>query len=303
LCKYAKKTNFAHIFLPSLFFTQNTNTLQYIELQVVVSTEYAEILIAELAEVGYESFADTDNGFSAYIIAKDFSEDAIEEIIENYIEIFSFQYQKKTIEKVNWNEEWEKNYAPIIVANRCIVRATFHEPTKAYEYEIIITPKMSFGTGHHETTSLMLENQLDIFHQNAKVLDVGCGTGILAIMAHLLGANSIDAFDNDEWAVENTIENCQLNHCEHVNVQQGTIQTVITANDYNIILANINRNVLLNEISLYSQKLVAEGYLLLSGFYEKDMHDIEAIANQNQLYKVSYREKNGWVAIIFRKKL
>jgi ribosomal protein L11 methyltransferase len=275
--------------------------LDFIELKVTVSPDFSDILIAELAEIGFESFVDTDEGLNAYIQSHDFDLDQIEEIRQKYSSHAQIAYNFSTIERKNWNEEWEKSYQPIIIGNQCLVRASFHQIQGQYPYEIIINPKMSFGTGHHETTSLMLENQLAISHTNANVLDVGCGTGILAIMACKRGATTVDAFDIDEWAVENSRENFELNNCTHATVQKGTIQEVKLAPVYTIVLANINRNVLLNEIPDYSSLLPQGGFLLLSGFYEKDIADIEKLALASGLAKDSQRVKQPWASLVFKK--
>jgi ribosomal protein L11 methyltransferase len=275
--------------------------LDFIELKVTVSPDFSDILIAELAEIGFESFVDTDEGLNAYIQSHDFALDQVEEIRQKYSGLAQIVYTFSTIERKNWNEEWEKSYQPIIIGNQCLVRASFHQSQGQYPYEIIINPKMSFGTGHHETTSLMLENQLAISHTDAIVLDVGCGTGILAIMACKRGASKVDAFDTDEWAVENSRENFELNNCTHATVQKGTIKEVNLAPVYTIVLANINRNVLLNEIPAYALLLPQGGFLLLSGFYEKDIADIEQLALASGLTKEGQRVKQPWASLIFKK--
>lgn len=275
--------------------------MDFIELKIAVSPDFSDILIAELAEIGFESFVDTDKGLDAYIQAPVFNEKQVQEIVHKYSSLANIQYSYTTIEKKNWNEEWEKNYEPIIIGSQCLIRASFHQGLGNYPYEIVINPKMSFGTGHHHTTALMIESQLNISHANKRVLDVGCGTGILAIMASKLGANHIDAFDTDEWAVENTRENIELNNCQKTSVQQGTIREVTLAPKYDIILANINRNVLLEEISAYTNLLPVGGYLLLSGFYEKDIADIENMAVTYGVAKQTQRIKEQWASLVFKK--
>lgn len=262
------------------------------------SQEMIELLIAELAEVGFESFVENENCLQAYIAADIFDEGLLIDLQQAY----DFSYEQQVIEKTNWNEEWEKNYQPVEVADKVRVRAIFHEPNPKFGYEILITPKMSFGTGHHETTSLMLETQLELLYEGKRVLDAGCGTGILAIMAFLLGAKEVEAFDNDEWAIENTKENIQLNKASNIRAFLGTIENVLyEGNMYGIILANINKNVLLKDIPSYAQVLEAKGDLLLSGFYEADVVEIEAVAKLNSLSVVGKKTKNNWVALHLKK--
>lgn len=279
--------------------------MEFIELRFILDTEFNEILVAELGEVGFESFIDTEVGLNAYIQAEFYDENDLHNIAVVYEETFTFSFETIIVPKMNWNEEWEKNYPPIIVAEKCIVKASFHQIEEKYPYEITINPKMSFGTGHHETTALMLENQLSINHQDKNIVDVGCGTGILAIMAYKLGAKSEVAFDIEEWAVENTKENFALNNCPMDNdlsdIFMGTIQDIDPKTRFDIVLANINRNVLLAEIPIYTQLLVENGFLLVSGFYEQDMKDISNVATSVGLQKVSFKVKNNWTSIVFQK--
>jgi ribosomal protein L11 methyltransferase len=275
--------------------------LDFVELKVTVAPDFSDILVAELAEIGFESFVDTEQGLDAYIPSDLFEEQRVEEIRQKYSGLTKIAYSFSTIERKNWNEEWEKNYQPIMIGQQCLVRASFHKSSGEYPYEIVVNPKMSFGTGHHETTALMLENQLYVSHEHKSVLDVGCGTGILAIMACKLKASKIDAFDTDEWAVENSRENFVLNHCTIATVQRGTITEVKLAPAYDIILANINRNVLLQEIPAYAALLPEGGFLLLSGFYEKDITDIEKLALAQGLSKSGQRLKQSWASLVLKK--
>jgi ribosomal protein L11 methyltransferase len=275
--------------------------LDFVELKVTVAPDFSDILVAELAEIGFESFVDTEQGLDAYIPSDLFEEQRVEEIRQKYSGLTKIAYSFSTIERKNWNEEWEKNYQPIMIGQQCLVRASFHKSSGEYPYEIVVNPKMSFGTGHHETTALMLENQLYVSHEHKSVLDVGCGTGILAIMACKLKASKIDAFDTDEWAVENSRENFVLNHCTIATVQRGTITEVKLAPAYDIILANINRNVLLQEIPAYAALLPEGGFLLLSGFYEKDLADIEHLAIAQGLSKYGQRLKQTWASLVLKK--
>lgn len=275
--------------------------MHYYELSLQVTPDYAEILVAELAEIGYDSFIETPDGLEAYITDELFEEMEVKQLLEKYADEGQITYSIQKIEKKNWNEEWEKSFSPIEVNGKIYVRATFHpEAPTHFEHEIIITPKMSFGTGHHETTSQVLALQLDIPHQNKKVLDVGTGTGILAILAAKLGATKIHSFDIDEWSVENTKENIELNHSEHITVELGTIQDQ-TVQPYDIVLANINRNILLAEIPTYVQFMEPEAYLIVSGFYVHDVADITLKAAEVGLKIVTQTSKNNWSAIVFQR--
>jgi ribosomal protein L11 methyltransferase len=274
--------------------------MDFVELKLQIPAEFTDILIAELAEIGYDSFVDTPEGVDAYITEDQFAEASLQDLIRKYQALTDIEYQFNRLEKQNWNETWEKSYEPINVDDVCLVRAAFHPADDRFKYQIVITPKMSFGTGHHETTSMMLSTQLGIDHQGKKVLDVGCGTGILAIMACLLGAKEVLGFDIDEWAVENTRENIGLNHCDFMTVSQGTIENVDPSLRFDIILANINRNVLLQEIPVYRRFLSPGGKLLVSGFYEHDIEDIARTAEEAGLKKMSQRIKNQWACVVFQ---
>jgi ribosomal protein L11 methyltransferase len=275
--------------------------LDFIELKVTVSPEWADIIIAELAEIGYESFAEFDEGILAYVQKLQFSEESWLEIVKKYGELTEISYTFAEMERKNWNEEWEKNYSPIVIDNQAIVRASFHQIQERYPYEIVINPQMSFGTGHHETTTLILESQLRLNHDGLNVLDAGSGTGILAIMACKRGATRVDAYDIDEWAVANAIENCVLNQCNQVRVQQGTIATVVLEDVYHIVLANINRNILLDEMPLYANKLTSGGTLLLSGFYEQDIPELEKRAVPLGLVLKERTTKHQWASLWLEK--
>lgn len=202
--------------------------------------------------------------------------------------------------KVNWNEEWEKNYDPIAVDELVYVRASFHESQPGFRHEIVINPKMSFGTGHHATTYQVLRLQGEIDHQGKRVLDVGSGTGILAIMAHLLGAKEVEAFDIDDWCVENGNENFDLNGLA-TRMGLGTIRQVNPQGPFDIILANINKNVLLDELKIYSDLLISGGYLLLSGFYTEDIDDLVQEAKKHSLELLKTSSKDNWAALILQK--
>lgn len=274
--------------------------MDFVELKVEVNTEFSDILVAELAEIGYESFVETDAGLDAYIAEDRFDRGKVAGLIRRYRRQTDIRYAFSTLERINWNERWEKGYEPIAVDGQCLVRAAFHPADERFPYQIVITPKMSFGTGHHETTSLMLSGQLRTEHRGKRVLDVGCGTGILAIMASLRGASQVVAVDVDEWAVENARENAELNHCGNVTVRLGTVEEVVSER-FGLLLANINRNVLLREIPAYAACLQPGGQLLVSGFYESDAKDIGQVAFRSQLVWEEQRTMNQWACVSFRK--
>ena len=275
--------------------------MNYIEYNFTVSpTEMgAEILMAELAEVGFDSFEDTPTGIKAYIPKDSWNEHILQDIYLLSNPEFTISYQITEIEQVNWNEEWEKNFSPIVVEDLCTVRANFH-PVPNTRYDIVITPKMSFGTGHHETTYMMLQQLLPLSLEDTKVLDMGCGTGILAIMAALRGARDITAIDIDPWCVENATENVQQNDCSFITIKEGDV-SLIAGEQYNLILANINRNILLSDIPAYTQALLPLGLLLVSGFYVEDLPAIKEKCQKIGLTYLSHIERNRWVSAKFQR--
>lgn len=273
----------------------------YTRLQVVCNPEYSEILMAEIAEAGFDIFMETEQGFEAYAESEEYDAAHLEEIKEKYSQVNPLLFYQDRIQKKNWNEEWEKNVEPIIVEDQCLVRASFHKIEKKYPYEIIITPKMSFGTGHHQTTYLMLKAQLQIDHKNKKVMDAGCGTAILSIMASKLGASSVEAFDIDEWSVINGKENIETNHTPNVHIQQGKITELSWAGKFDLILANINKNILLEEMKNYAGYLPVGGLLLLSGFYTKDIVDLENEATKHGFQSKKTDERETWATLLLEK--
>lgn len=271
--------------------------MHYTQLTVICSPDYTDILIAELSEAGFDTFQENENGFDAYAEDDRFSNEIVEDIKARYSAATSLTFSLQKIEKKNWNEEWEKNYQPIDVEGKCLIRAHFHQPAKKYPFEIIITPKMSFGTGHHQTTYLMIKNQMNIDHTGKRVMDAGCGTAILAVMASKLGASEIEAFDIDEWSVVNGEENKELNDTKNIHIQQGKISEVNLSGKFDIILANINKNVLLAEIKTYATFLQPNGKLLLSGFYTHDIDDLKAEAAKYNLREVSRDDRETWACL------
>ncbi len=275
--------------------------MYYTRLQVVCDPEFSEILMAEIGEVGFDTFMENDNGFEAYVEERKFNEQRLEEVKEKYKSVNPLLFYWDKIQKQNWNEEWEKSLEPIIIDDRCLIRAEFHKIEKRYPYEIIITPKMSFGTGHHQTTYLMIKNQLDIDHSNKRVMDAGCGTAILSIMASKRKSKEVVAFDIDEWSVINGKENIENNACSNIEIYQGTIAEIKPLGIFEIILANINKNVLLQEISAYASYLAPSGVLLLSGFYTNDITDLNAEAIRYGLKEEKRDEREGWASLLLRK--
>ncbi|RZJ70469.1 50S ribosomal protein L11 methyltransferase [Flavobacterium sp.] len=255
----------------------------------------AEILLAELGEKPFESFVENEIGLVAYIKKDQWSEDILEDLFILKSDEFTITYTIEEIDQVNWNEEWEKHFEPIEVDGRCYVRAPFHEKTDA-EFDIVIEPKMSFGTGHHETTHMMIQHLLETDVKDLKTLDMGCGTAILAILAEMKGAKPTDAIDIDNWCYLNSIENAERNGCEHIMVYEGDAE-LLKGKSYDLIIANINRNILLADMQQYVDCLNKNGILLLSGFYEQDIEAIDESCVSKGLTYVKKFSRNNWVSL------
>jgi ribosomal protein L11 methyltransferase len=255
----------------------------------------SEILVAELGELPFESFIESEFGIIAYIQKQFWTENILEDLFILTSPEFVISYHVEEIEQVNWNEEWEKNFEPIDVDGLCHVRAPFHPKTEA-QFDIIIEPKMSFGTGHHETTHMMIQHLLEIDVQGKKTLDMGCGTAILAILAEMKGAKPIDAIDIDNWCYLNSIENAERNNCHEITVFEGDA-SLLAGKKYDLIIANINRNILLNDMQSYVDCLLPSGTLLLSGFYTEDIPFIDASCVEKGLTYVKKFERNNWVSL------
>tara|TARA_R110002073_G_scaffold57778_4_gene146709 strand:+ start:124371 stop:125204 length:834 start_codon:yes stop_codon:yes gene_type:complete len=258
-----------------------------------------EILIAELGYAGFESFVENEQGVTAYIQKEDDDEHILDAIYALKNDEFEISFVKEEIAQVNWNSEWEKNFNQIQVDDLVSIRAPFHNNPNL-KYDIVIEPKMSFGTGHHETTHMMIQHLLDIDLTNKKVLDMGCGTGILAIFAEMKGAQPIDAIDIDAWCFENSVENCERNGCKHISVYEGDV-ALLTGKKYDVIIANINRNILLNDMEAYAHCLNDKGVLLLSGFYKEDISVINAEVEKYNLQLDRTIERHNWTALKYLK--
>ncbi|WP_400077159.1 50S ribosomal protein L11 methyltransferase [Winogradskyella sp. R77965] len=256
-----------------------------------------EILIAELGYAGFESFLETEEGVTAYIQKKEWREDILEDIQILSSDEFKITHEFNEIKQTNWNAEWEKNFNPIVVDELVTVRASFHDKPQT-KYDLIIEPKMSFGTGHHETTHMMIQHILKNDFKNKSVLDMGCGTGVLAILTEKVGATKIDAIDIDNWCYLNSLENVDRNDCELISVFEGD-SSFLDNQKYDVIIANINRNILLADIPVYSNHLNKNGTLFLSGFYEEDLEIIKSKCAENDLVFIDIILKNRWLAVKF----
>lgn len=275
--------------------------MNYIEYKLTISPlePWREILLALLSECGFESFTDTDSGLNAYVRKIDEDEKCVCERIK-VLPDAKIEFERTEIEQQNWNEIWESGFRPIIVNDQCYIRAEFHESRAEIPYEIIIQPKMSFGTGHHETTYLMVEYILELDLEGKDVLDMGCGTSILAILAKKRRAKYVEAIDIDDWAVENSIENAQRNNTE-VSVKLGDA-SALGNRKFDTIIANIQRNILMQDIPKYTKVLkFAESELILSGLMEADFEDIKSKCEENGLTFVSMKQRNEWIALRFVK--
>ncbi|MEQ8324539.1 MAG: 50S ribosomal protein L11 methyltransferase [Vicingaceae bacterium] len=257
---------------------------------------WAEVFIQDLANIGFEAFELNSNEVYAYIVEGDFKTKSLQEIILGYQGRMKINYTQEVIIKRNWNKEWESNFHPVILTNGIGVRAHFHPVPKNIEYDLIITPKMSFGTGHHDTTRLMLTEMMNLDFHGKSVLDVGSGTGILAIMAEKLSASRIMAIDIEDWAVENAKENASVNNCHQIVVEKAEIHQVKDIS-YNVILANINYNVIMNDLQSYSERLSGGGDLLLSGFLKKEIEEIVNAAKQYGISLKNHRLSGDWALL------
>jgi ribosomal protein L11 methyltransferase len=258
-----------------------------------------EMLIAELGNAGFESFVETEETIEAYIPSKDFTPEILvtENLVQN--EFFSFTHTTEVIADQNWNEVWEQNYfEPLLIEEQVLIRAPFHTTYQEAPFQIIINPRMAFGTGNHETTYLMISAILKLDLKDSTVLDMGCGSGILAIMASMKGAQQVTAIDIDEWSYNNTLENAELNQIGNIRVLLGDA-ALLTDQSYDLILANIQRNILLQDMEGYKTVLKPGGCLIMSGFYVSDLEAIEAHATSLGLKLLDSNERNNWCAASF----
>tara|TARA_B100001115_G_C15824386_1_gene410266 strand:- start:58 stop:879 length:822 start_codon:yes stop_codon:yes gene_type:complete len=258
---------------------------------------WRDILLAHLGELTYDSFMEEEKGLKAYILSEDFDTAVLEELCAGLDAQILFEV--KDVQQQNWNAVWESDFDPVRVGAACGIRADFHEPL-GVEHEIIITPKMSFGTGHHATTFVMMQQMLQIDFYDKRILDMGCGTAVLAILAEKLGATETQGIDIDEWAYNNALENLQMNECNNIQITIGGTEKIKGVFDG--ILANINRNILLNDMSQYSAALKTGGFILFSGFYTEDLIPIKQTAIDCGLGYIQHTTKDNWVAAQFVKR-
>jgi ribosomal protein L11 methyltransferase len=283
---------------------QNDDFMKYIHVQFNCnpnSETVKDVLAATLADIGFETFEQFEGGLNAYIPINLFSETNMKEILDDFPLGAQFSWTMEEMEEKNWNEEWERNYfQPIVIADQCCIHSSFHLPTKVYPYQILIDPKMAFGTGHHPTTGLILQNILSMELKNKTVLDMGCGTAVLAILASMRGATSILAIDIDEWACNNARENVKLNGMSNIEVKFGGAE-LLGDQTFDVIFANINRNILLRDMAIYDTVLNKGGQITMSGFYKEDIPYIRAEAEAQNWKYDSFQELDRWVAVTFFK--
>lgn len=269
--------------------------MDYIEVKITGLKDFdPDIVVAFLSELEFDSFSEIDEGLLAFCRSDLYNEAEVTTYLRQLHDTSGAGYSVRTIPPENWNARWEQEYHPVVINDLCRIRAPFHPASQDYQFDIIIEPKMSFGTAHHETTSMMLELLLKEEFEGTSVLDMGCGTGVLAILAAMKQAGKVVAVDTDEWAFQNTMENVSRNGVSQVTTIQGDIKSV-PGDSYDFILANINRNVLLNDIPAYAGMLSENGVLFLSGFYEEDLPLINGKCIENGLELDGYAVKNNWV--------
>ena len=278
--------------------------MQYLEVTFTVSpvSETANDIIAALAaELGFESFVESEQGTIGYVPINQYDEQALSEALADFpMPDTQVTFTTCEMEDKNWNEEWEKHvFEPIVVDSRCVIHSTFHKDYPKADFDIIINPQMAFGTGHHQTTRLIISYLLDIELDGKTVLDMGCGTSILAILASMRGAKALTAIDIDEWCVNNSIDNLALNGINNIKVFQGDASSLAAEGPFDVVIANINRNILLADMQYYVARMNQGGEIYFSGFYESDLPMIQAEAERLGLHYVSHRVEKEWTAAQF----
>lgn len=279
--------------------------MQYIQVTFTfkaIAAYQQDLLINDLADIGFNTFEDTSEGFAAFIEQENFQESSLTALLSSYDQELEYTFQVTVIAGENWNETWEKNFEPLIISDQCYVRATFHEARPEYPFEIVIDPKMAFGTGHHQTTTMMMEYILELDFSGKKVLDMGCGTGILAFLAAKKGAGYLTAIDYDQVCFDSTVENAELNNIYNIEIICGG-KEVIPVQMFDVILANINRNILLDQIEVYARVLKPTGVIIFSGFYESpDLDLIKTACKAVNIEYLDHKKIDDWVAARFQKK-
>jgi ribosomal protein L11 methyltransferase len=279
--------------------------MDYFEIHIRISPinlVVNDVLAAQLADFGFESFAECEDGMLAYVASNQYDEDTTKKQIPHEMFGSTLYFSGKRIPGQNWNEEWEKNYfQPIVIGGDCVIHSSFHSNIPQATYDILIDPKMAFGTGHHETTSLMLGELLKLDVKGKTFLDMGCGTAVLAILASMKGAIGIWGIDIDEWAINNALENIRLNHTSEITIQLGGAALLEKTSDFDVIFANINRNILLADMAQYADRMKKGSLLYMSGFYENDIPVIREKAETLGLLWQGFVAKNNWVAVHFEK--
>lgn len=269
---------------------------------ITPNTEIAQdILAAQTGEIGFESFVETPEGINGYIPLKLYNEEELKEVIANFpLPDTNITYQTEEQEDKDWNEEWEKNFfQPIVIADKCVIHSTFHKEIPPMEYDILINPQMSFGTGHHETTNLIVSRLLETELEGKSVLDMGCGTSILAILASKRGATPITAIDIDDWCVSNSADNIRLNHIDNINVRLGDANLLRNERPcFDLIIANINRNILISDMDAYALCMTKGSRIYLSGFYVDDIPAIKEALQRNALTYIEHHENNRWAMVV-----
>ncbi len=261
----------------------------------------SDVLSSQLAEIGFDSFVEIEGGVEAFIPNKNYKEENLNFVLKAFQEDFSFEVKPELIKDQNWNEVWEKNYfKPLVIGGECMIRAPFHTDYPNAKYEIVIEPNMAFGTGNHETTATIIESILQNDLAGKTILDMGCGTGILSILASMKGAEFITAIDIDEWSYKGTKENAALNNIQNIEIKLGDA-SLLGRKKYDVIFANIHKNVLMNDMQKYNDSLQVGGTLIMSGFYTEDIPDIKKKAKKLGLKDAGFVEKNNWVAHSFEK--